>query len=845
MAITFNDQYANIYNAYFYNSGAGTYTALGADGISIDYFPETTVVGNCVVFSVDRLEAGKFNELKFNVLTALAATSITVVWEYARLTGGSVSAPAWYALSGVTDGTNAFQTAGINSVTFTCPEDWENYMYPSGIVIYGWHVRARITAVSGLTEGGKQAASAITCKPVTIWVSGYAEATPVVLADIKSADTAGGWGVVTNTGQAYSFNCGLNFASGCYWTTKQELIQFLKNWDIWVYGVIKSGEIVSGDKVKNGSLFIFNQYNGDLNGVLAYNNAEIYNTTYKYISLTGSTQRHGHWGGQLGTKAGQKIIDLYVEGMLVFDFAENTNSLIGAKGYNIFYHVGAILKNITCYGGDYLIVLEYYLPNCYTHVSDVSGAIISPVSASRATRANPFVFNFVDCNFGTFADINKVYWNINVADAYYQGWCWETYSFLLRVEDENGNAIASANVLLKDNTAATTFDYTTTAEGYIGQDSGTVSSATASTLNDSSKSWATDAWRFQEVYITAGTGAGQRRIIKKGNTGTSLPITPDWVVTPDATSKYIIIPYVRSKKILSPATKPGTTGYYWSTVTDLNPFTLTVSKAGTNFLTIAKEVTFDRAVDWRMTMVDVADIVTGIADIKGTGFVKDTHSLPQCLTAIGFSTLTAGQVNTEVDTALADYDAPTKAEMDSAFTTAQNDLNILTGADGVILATNQANYAPAKVSDLGTVQSADHTVAIADIPTVAEFNARSLPSADYVITTDTIAGVTTVTNLTNAPTTGDLTAAMKASVNAEIVDALNVDTYAEPGQEIPPATNTLIQKIGYLYKLMRNKLTQTDTEIKVYNDAGDVVDQKAVVSDDRTTYTRGKFGSGV
>lgn len=244
-------------------------------------------------------------------------------------------------------------------------------------------------------------------------------------------------------------------------------------------------------------------------------------------------------------------------------------------------------------------------------------------------------------------------------------------------------------------------------------------------------------------------------------------------------------------------------------------------------------------------MVDVADIVTGIADIKGTGFVKDTHSLPQCLTAIGFSTLTAGQVNTEVDTALADYDAPTKAEMDSAFTTAQNDLNILTGADGVILATNQANYAPAKVSDLGTVQSADHTVAIADIPTVAEFNARSLPSADYVITTDTIAGVTTVTNLTNAPTTGDLTAAMKASVNAEIVDALNVDTYAEPGQEIPPATNTLIQKIGYLYKLMRNKLVQTDVEIKVYNDAGDVVDQKAVVSDDGTTYTRGKFGSGV
>jgi hypothetical protein len=35
-----------------------------------------------------------------------------------------------------------------------------------------------------------------------------------------------------------------------------------------------------------------------------------------------------------------------------------------------------------------------------------------------------------------------------------------------------------------------------------------------------------------------------------------------------------------------------------------------------------------------------------------------------------------------------------------------------------------------------------------------------------------------------------------AQVNAEVVDALNVDTYAEPGQEAPPATTTLVRKIG-------------------------------------------------
>jgi hypothetical protein len=46
---------------------------------------------------------------------------------------------------------------------------------------------------------------------------------------------------------------------------------------------------------------------------------------------------------------------------------------------------------------------------------------------------------------------------------------------------------------------------------------------------------------------------------------------------------------------------------------------------------------------------------TNIVLAKGTGVT-------------GFNDLSAGQVNAEVDTALADYDAPTKAEMDSAFT---------------------------------------------------------------------------------------------------------------------------------------------------------------------------------
>lgn len=88
------------------------------------------------------------------------------------------------------------------------------------------------------------------------------------------------------------------------------------------------------------------------------------------------------------------------------------------------------------------------------------------------------------------------------------------------------------------------------------------------------------------------------------------------------------------------------------------------------------------------------------------------------------------------------------------------------------------------------------------------------------------------------------TRATPAQVNTEVLDVLNTDTFAEPGQEAPPATTTLVKKIGYLYKVLRNKLTQTSTTLSVFADDGLTVDQKSTVSDDGTTYTRGELVTG-
>ena len=89
-----------------------------------------------------------------------------------------------------------------------------------------------------------------------------------------------------------------------------------------------------------------------------------------------------------------------------------------------------------------------------------------------------------------------------------------------------------------------------------------------------------------------------------------------------------------------------------------------------------------------------------------------------------------------------------------------------------------------------------------------------------------------------------LSAGALADINAEVVDALNVDTYAEPGQGAPAATTTLVGKIGYLYKFLRNRVTSTSSQISVYNDDALTIDQKSAQSDDGTTYDRPEFGSG-
>lgn len=74
--------------------------------------------------------------------------------------------------------------------------------------------------------------------------------------------------------------------------------------------------------------------------------------------------------------------------------------------------------------------------------------------------------------------------------------------------------------------------------GYLQFATGTATSATATTLVNSAKAWATSQWVNYQVRIVSGTGAGQIRTIT-ANDATSVTVAT-WTTTPDNTSVYSI-----------------------------------------------------------------------------------------------------------------------------------------------------------------------------------------------------------------------------------------------------------------------------------------------------------------
>lgn len=256
-----------------------------------------------------------------------------------------------------------------------------------------------------------------------------------------------------------------------------------------------------------------------------------------------------------------------------------------------------------------------------------------------------------------------------------------------------------------------------------------------------------------------------------------------------------------------------------------------------------------------------ATIVTDLDDIKGTGFVKDTHSLFDIegyVDLIDDGTSGLAKIATDaaailVDTNELQTDWKNTGRLDTILDSILDDTDLIDdGTSGLAkIATDIAAVLvdTAVIGALGAGLTAIATQASLDAlnnapaisaATIAdavfdEQKAGHVAGGSFGEEIQAHALEVTVDALT------DITA---SEVNDEMVDVMNTDTYGEVGQGAPGATVSIFTMIRHLYKNWRNKKIQSATLFELYNDAGDTVDTKATVSDDGSDATKQEMVSG-
>jgi hypothetical protein len=334
----------------------------------------------------------------------------------------------------------------------------------------------------------------------------------------------------------------------------------------------------------------------------------------------------------------------------------------------------------------------------------------------------------------------------------------------------------------------------------------------------------------QLVVITGGTGAGQARtILSYLAAGTAATPTRDFSVAPDNTSTFVVIGAdVPSILEAGQATAGGAATITFdataSTTADLykNNFVAITGGTGAGQTRLIGAYSAGRVAtvipNWT-TNPDATSIYqvlpaarVDVGGWAGTLATLSAGNLPNVNAAeVSEDSTAADDLELFIEALGTDNKVLISTDAQDLSTTL--DVNTKTITNGIIVAATLGAdcITSAKIAD--DAISAEHlnTGAL----TADAFAADALVAATFA--TDSIAA-------------DALAADALAEINAQVVDALATDTYAEPGQGAPAATASLKDKIGYLYKNWRNKKTQDATTFELYNDAAAVVDQKAAVT---------------
>ncbi len=399
-------------------------------------------------------------------------------------------------------------------------------------------------------------------------------------------------------------------------------------------------------------------------------------------------------------------------------------------------------------------------------------------------------------------------------------------------------------------------------------DQGTAQSAGATTLVlRAAAAFADDELIGARVLITGGTtGVGQSRLITDYVGATDTATVSAWQTEPTGTITYKIFGSTASAGGAAPtaaevadavwdedATGHQTQGSFGQAIGDPAADTNTIYAAvvtGAAGATIAADIIAVKA-ETATILADTNELQTdwvngGRLDLLIDATLADTNELQTDWVNGGRldNILDARASQTSVD------DLPTNAELASS-QAAADDATLAAIAALNNISTAQVNAeVDTALADVGLTTTITGRIDVATSTRMATYTqptgflAATFPGTVASTTNITAGTITTVTNLTNAPTAGDLTATMKASVNAEVLDVISTDTFAEPGQGTPGATVSLAVKLGWVYASWRNQKDNDGTQTQLYADNGSTVIAKQTTSESAGTVTKGEWQSG-
>jgi hypothetical protein len=378
--------------------------------------------------------------------------------------------------------------------------------------------------------------------------------------------------------------------------------------------------------------------------------------------------------------------------------------------------------------------------------------------------------------------------------------------------------------------------------------SGTAQSGTSSTIVlAAASSFADNVLNGNIIKITGGTGAGQARIIISNTLADdTCNIYPNWTTNPSSDSVYEI---VEGTVNIGAVSLDGAaadnleldydgTGYdkanstigTCTTNTDMRgtDSALLASSAPTNFGDLAITVT------------------TGYVTV-GTNNDKTGYDLNADQSAVTIGTVTTNTDMRGTDNALLAASAPSNfSDLSITASTGRVDVGSWLGTAVTVSSTTSK-------PEVDMYSISDDAAAANNLETAADGGSYNL-GGGAVVAASVTGAVGSVTGAVGSVTgnvggnvtgsVGSLGATAKSDVNAEVVDALATDTYAEPGQGAPGATVSLSAKIGYLYKAWRNKKDNDGTTTQLYADDGSTVDQKQTTSESGGTVTKAEWVSG-